>query len=92
MTGFGVLSAPRAFFRLKESRSEETSAHAATETPFQAYVALLRQPRLDRLCLAGALNGATLVHLDLRLGRPADGTYGLAPSLYASCSAPGPWA
>jgi DHA1 family bicyclomycin/chloramphenicol resistance-like MFS transporter len=83
MTAFGVLIGAAAFFRLKESRSEETSAHARTETPFQAYVALLRQPRLVGYALAGALNGAALFTWISSSSALLMGTYGLAPSLYA---------
>ena len=60
MTVFGVLVGLVALFRLKESRSDETTAHAATETPVQAYLALLKEPRLMGYALAGSLNGATL--------------------------------
>jgi DHA1 family bicyclomycin/chloramphenicol resistance-like MFS transporter len=60
MASFGVAVGLVALFRLQESRSEETTAHAATETPMQAYVALMREPRLVGYALAGALNGATL--------------------------------
>jgi DHA1 family bicyclomycin/chloramphenicol resistance-like MFS transporter len=49
-----------AFFRLQESRSEETAAHARSENPLKAYMALLRQRRLIGYGLAGTLNGATL--------------------------------
>jgi len=83
MTAFGVLIGAFAFFRLKESRSEETSAHARTESPFQAYVALLRQPRLVGYALAGALNGAALFTWISSSSALLMGTYGLAPSLYA---------
>jgi DHA1 family bicyclomycin/chloramphenicol resistance-like MFS transporter len=60
MTSFGVAVGIAGFFRLSESRSAETTAHAATETPLQAYLALLREPRLVGYALAGSLNGATL--------------------------------
>jgi DHA1 family bicyclomycin/chloramphenicol resistance-like MFS transporter len=60
MASFGVAVGLVALYRLQESRSEETTAHAATETPMQAYVALMREPRLVGYALAGALNGATL--------------------------------
>jgi MFS transporter, DHA1 family, multidrug resistance protein len=60
MASFGVAVGLAGFLRLKESRSEETTAHAATETPLQAYLALMREPRLVGYALAGALNGATL--------------------------------
>jgi DHA1 family bicyclomycin/chloramphenicol resistance-like MFS transporter len=83
MTAFGVSIGAAAFFRLKESRSEETSAHARTESPVQAYVALLRQPRLVGYALAGALNGAALFTWISSSSALLMGTYGLAPSLYA---------
>lgn len=60
MAAFGVLVGLAAFFRMQESRSEETSAQARSESPLRAYLALLRQPRLVGYGLAGALNGATL--------------------------------
>jgi DHA1 family bicyclomycin/chloramphenicol resistance-like MFS transporter len=60
MTLFGVAVTLAAFLRLKESRSEETAAHARSESPLQAYRALLRERRLVGYGLAGALNGATL--------------------------------
>jgi DHA1 family bicyclomycin/chloramphenicol resistance-like MFS transporter len=60
MVSFGVLLGLAALFRMKESRSEETAAHARSEHPFQAYLALAREPRLVGYALAGALNGATL--------------------------------
>lgn len=60
MAAFGVLVGLAAFFRMQESRSEETSAQARSESPLRAYLALLGQPRLVGYGLAGALNGATL--------------------------------
>jgi DHA1 family bicyclomycin/chloramphenicol resistance-like MFS transporter len=60
MTSFGVAVGLVGFLRLGESRSEETTAHAASETPMQAYMALLREPRLVGYAMAGSLNGATL--------------------------------
>ena len=60
MASFGVIVGLVAAWRMLESRSEETTAHAATETPLQAYLALMREPRLVGYALAGALNGATL--------------------------------
>jgi DHA1 family bicyclomycin/chloramphenicol resistance-like MFS transporter len=60
MVSFGVAVGVAGFFRMRESRSEETTAHAATETPIQAYLALLREPRLVGYAMAGSLNGATL--------------------------------
>jgi DHA1 family bicyclomycin/chloramphenicol resistance-like MFS transporter len=60
MAVFGVLLGLAALLRMRESRSEETAAHARSEHPFQAYLALLREPRLVGYALSGALNGATL--------------------------------
>jgi DHA1 family bicyclomycin/chloramphenicol resistance-like MFS transporter len=60
MAAFGVLLGLAALLRLKESRSAETAAHARSEHPFRAYLALAREPRLVGYALSGALNGATL--------------------------------
>jgi DHA1 family bicyclomycin/chloramphenicol resistance-like MFS transporter len=60
MAAFGVLLGLAAFLRMKESRSAETAAHARSEHPFRAYLALLQEPRLVGYALAGALNGACL--------------------------------
>lgn len=43
---------------LRESRSAETEAQARASHPFQAYLVLLRNPRLTGYFLAGALNSA----------------------------------
>lgn len=60
MAAVGLVLAAATFWRLAESRSEETIAHARTESPLQAYRALLGERRLIGYALAGALNGATL--------------------------------
>jgi DHA1 family bicyclomycin/chloramphenicol resistance-like MFS transporter len=60
MAAFGVLLGISAFLRMNESRSAETAAHARSEHPFRAYIALLQEPRLVGYALAGALNGACL--------------------------------
>jgi DHA1 family bicyclomycin/chloramphenicol resistance-like MFS transporter len=60
MAAFGVAVGAAAVFRMKESRSAETAAHARSEHPFRTYLALARDPRLVGYALAGALNGATL--------------------------------
>lgn len=60
MASFGLALGAAALLRLKESRSAETAAHARSEHPFRAYLALLGEPRLVGYALAGALNGATL--------------------------------
>ncbi|HYE44348.1 MAG TPA: Bcr/CflA family efflux MFS transporter, partial [Caulobacter sp.] len=46
LAAFGVAIALAVIFRLPESRSEETAAQARLENAFQAYAALLVQPRL----------------------------------------------
>jgi DHA1 family bicyclomycin/chloramphenicol resistance-like MFS transporter len=60
MTAFGVIMGLATALRMKESRSEATSAQARSENPIKAYAALLRQPRLIGYALAGSLNGAML--------------------------------
>lgn len=57
---FGVALGAATLLRMKESRSEETAAHARSEHPFRAYLALAKERRLIGYALAGALNGATL--------------------------------
>lgn len=60
MAVFGVAVGLATVLRLKESRSEETSLQARSETPVRAYLALLKQRRLMGFAAVGALNGATL--------------------------------
>ncbi len=60
MVAFGGALALAAGLRMRESRSAETTAHARTETPLGAYLALMREPRVIGYALAGALNGATI--------------------------------
>lgn len=79
---FGLACGAAAFFRLKESRSDETAAQAASENPFQAYLALLRQPRLVGYALAGSLNGATLFTYISASPELLMGTYGISPSAF----------
>ncbi len=79
---FGLACGAAAFFRLKESRSDETAAQAASENPFQAYAALLRQPRLVGYALAGSLNGATLFTYISASPELLMGTYGISPSAF----------
>jgi MFS transporter, DHA1 family, multidrug resistance protein len=83
MTAFGVAVGAAAFFRQRESRSEETAAQAKTENPFQAYIALARQRQLVGYALAGALNGATLFTYISSSAELMMGTYGIAPTPYA---------
>ncbi len=82
MTSFGVAVGLAGLLRLTESRSDETSAHAATEGPLQAYLALMREPRLVGYALAGALNGATLFTYIASSPDLLIKTYGIAPSLF----------
>jgi len=82
MTAFGVAVGLATIFRLRESRSAETTAHAATENPVQAYLALLREPRLVGYALAGALNGATLFTYIASSPDLLIKTYGIAPSAF----------
>ena len=83
LAGFGVLVALAVAFRLPESRSEETAAQARLENPFQAYLALLTQPRLIGYLLAGALNGAVLFTYISASPGLIMGIYGVGPVAYA---------
>ena len=65
---------------LKETRSAETAAQAASENPLKAYLALLRQPRLVGYALAGGLNGAALFAYISASPELLIETYGIAPS------------
>jgi DHA1 family bicyclomycin/chloramphenicol resistance-like MFS transporter len=82
MVSFGVAVGLAALWRLTESRSEETTAHASTETPTQAYLALMREPRLVGYAMAGALNGATLFTYIASSPDLLIRTYGIAPSAF----------
>jgi DHA1 family bicyclomycin/chloramphenicol resistance-like MFS transporter len=82
MTAFGVAVGLATILRLKESRSEETAAHAGTESPLQAYAALLREPQLVGYGLAGALNGATLFTYIASSPELLIKTYGIAPAAF----------
>ena len=79
---FGLACGAAAFFRLQESRSAETAAQAASENPFQAYLALFGQRRLVGYALAGALNGATLFTYISASPELLIGTYGISPSAF----------
>lgn len=79
LTGFGVAVGTAVLLRLKESRSEATAAQARSESPLQAYAALLRQRRLIGYLLAGALNGATLFTYISASPGLLIGTYGISP-------------
>ena len=82
MASFGVAVGLAALWRLTESRSEETTAHAATESPLQAYLALMGEPRLVGYALAGALNGATLFTYIASSPDLLIKTYGIPPSAF----------
>jgi DHA1 family bicyclomycin/chloramphenicol resistance-like MFS transporter len=82
MTTFGVLVGLAAVLWLKESRSEETRAHARTESPMQAYRALMREPRLVGYALAGALNGAALFTYVASSPDLLIKTYGIPPAAF----------
>lgn len=76
---FGLACGAATLLWLKESRSAETAAQAASESPLKAYLALLRQPRLVGYALAGALNGATLFTYISASPDLLIGTYGISP-------------
>jgi DHA1 family bicyclomycin/chloramphenicol resistance-like MFS transporter len=76
---FGLGCGVATLLWLKESRSDETAAQAASESPLRAYLALLRQPRLVGYALAGALNGATLFTYISASPDLLIGTYGISP-------------
>lgn len=80
MAAVGLILAAATFWRLAESRSEETIAHARTETPVQAYRALLQERRLIGYALAGALNGATLFAYVSSSPELLIEVYGVSPS------------
>jgi DHA1 family bicyclomycin/chloramphenicol resistance-like MFS transporter len=82
MTAYGVAVGAAALWRMTESRSEETTAHAATESPMRAYLALMREPRLVGYALAGALNGATLFTYIASSPELMIRTYGITPQAF----------
>ena len=82
LTLFGLAVGAAALFRLPETRSDETAAHARTENPLQAYLALLRQRRLVGYALAGALNGATLFTYISASPELLIGTYSITPQAF----------
>ncbi len=60
LTGFGVIAGFAVALGLAESRSEETAARAASESPVGAFVTLLRDRRLLGYILCGAFNSTCL--------------------------------
>ncbi|WP_421930990.1 multidrug effflux MFS transporter [Phenylobacterium sp.] len=79
---FGLTVGGFALWRMTESRSAETLAQARSESPFGAYLALVRQPRLVGYALAGALNGATLFTYISSAPDLLMGTYGASPTVF----------
>lgn len=61
LTGFGVACGLATWLAVKETRPEAVAAHARTESPLGAYLALLRQPRLVGYVLYGACSSAALL-------------------------------
>ncbi|WP_377371872.1 Bcr/CflA family efflux MFS transporter [Phenylobacterium ferrooxidans] len=53
LAAFGLVVGGASLWRMKESRSAETLAQAMSESPFGAYMALLKQRRLIGYCLPG---------------------------------------
>jgi DHA1 family bicyclomycin/chloramphenicol resistance-like MFS transporter len=80
--GFGLAVGAATFFRMRESRSAETAAHARSETPLGAYVALFGQRRLVGYALAGALNGAALFTYVSASPELLIQTYGVTPQAF----------
>lgn len=82
LAAFGVAVGAAAYFRLGESRSDETAAQARAENPLRAFRALLGQRRLVGYALAGALNGATLFTYISSSPGLLIGTYGISPQAF----------
>jgi len=66
-------------FGLKESRSAETAAHARSEHPIRAYVALLGNPALVGYVLAFAFNSAAIFAYISAAPGLLEGHYGVSP-------------
>jgi len=77
---FGVAVGVATWLHLPESRSPETLAQAGTENPLQAYLALLKQPRVLGYALAGALNGAMFFTYLSGAAALIIGQYGVSPA------------
>lgn len=92
LAAFGLAVGAAVFFRLTESRGEETAAQARSENPLSAYRALIGERRLIGYALAGALNGAVLfTYISSSSGLMMQ-TYGFSPGLYSllfGCNAVG---
>ncbi|MFC3712851.1 multidrug effflux MFS transporter [Sphingoaurantiacus capsulatus] len=83
LTGFGVILFFAVFVALPESRSAETAAQAATETPAQAYWELLKSRRLMGYLLSGAFNGTCLFTYIAASPDLIIGTYGVPPQHFS---------
>ena len=82
IAAFALAVGAAAFFRLRESRSAETAAHARSEHPIRAYIALLQDRRLVGYALSGALNGAVLfTYISASPGLLIQ-TYGITPQAF----------
>jgi len=79
LVGFAAAIGAWVMFSLSESRSAETAAHARSEHPLRAYLALFRMRRLMGYALAGALNGAVLFTYISTAPDLVMGTYGHSP-------------
>ncbi|MDB5447104.1 MAG: drug resistance transporter, Bcr/CflA subfamily [Phenylobacterium sp.] len=82
MTGFGVLLGLCTIWRMTESRSAETEAHARSEHPVRAYISLLGQRQLVGYALSGSLNGAALFTYIASSPDLLIRTYGISPAAF----------
>lgn len=82
LVAFGLACGAATLLRLQESRSPDTAAQAASESPMAAYMALLRQRPLVGYALAGALNGATLFTYISASPELLIGTYGIPAAAF----------
>ena len=82
ITIFGGLIFVWILFGFEESRSAETAAHARTEHPFRAYLALLSSPSLVGYSLALAFNGAAVFAYISAAPGLLEGHYGFSPVLF----------
>ena len=79
---FGTAVGASVLLFLAESRPEAVAARARSEHPLQAYLALLKEPRLVGYVLAGALNGACLFAYISASPDLIIGTYHVAPARF----------
>jgi len=82
MCGFGVLMGVAVAWRLTESRSAATAAHARAEHPIAAYIALLRQRKIVGYGLSGGLNGAVVFTYVASSPDLLIRTYGISPGAF----------